>query len=70
MYGLISALVTILPLAAAAPLSIGARDDNPGCQAASFGNFSWTLASFDYHASYIFTTPAHQVRHTLRHHPS
>ncbi|KAB5550811.1 hypothetical protein GE09DRAFT_965359 [Coniochaeta sp. 2T2.1] len=36
------------------------RDANPGCTDASFSNFSWTVQDFDYHASYIFTTPAHQ----------
>jgi hypothetical protein len=31
-----------------------------GCSAASFKNFAWTAKNFDFHASYIFTTPAHQ----------
>ncbi|KAH6657202.1 hypothetical protein BKA67DRAFT_554557 [Truncatella angustata] len=62
MHGFISTLLTILPLATAAPFGLGlnSRDANPGCQAASFNNFSWTVEDFDYHASYIFTTPAHQ----------
>ncbi|KAH9886144.1 hypothetical protein F4778DRAFT_759142 [Xylariomycetidae sp. FL2044] len=68
MHNFISTLAAILPaLAAAAPLDqhqhqqLGARDDNPGCQAAGFGgDFAWTVKDFDYHASYIFTTPAHQ----------
>ncbi|ORY68551.1 uncharacterized protein BCR38DRAFT_335597 [Pseudomassariella vexata] len=36
------------------------RDSNPGCQAASQKDFAWTVEDFDYHASYTFTTPAHQ----------
>ncbi|KAK6077109.1 hypothetical protein SCUP234_06848 [Seiridium cupressi] len=60
MHGLISTLAAFLPLAAAAPFGLNTRDGNPGCQAASFGNFSWTVEDFDYHASYVFTTPAHQ----------
>lgn len=60
MQALLATLVALLPLAAASPLGLRARDDNKGCQAASFGNFAWTIQDFDYHASYIFTTPAHQ----------
>ncbi|KAI0840328.1 hypothetical protein F5Y06DRAFT_262363 [Hypoxylon sp. FL0890] len=56
----ISTIATLLPLAVAAPLDLHTRDSNPGCQAASFGDFAWTVENFDYHASYIFTTPAHQ----------
>lgn len=58
MLNIISTLAALLPLAVAAPLQI--RDSNPGCQAASFNNFSWSIEDFDYHASYVFTTPAHQ----------
>jgi hypothetical protein len=60
MIGIVNLIVAILPLAAAAPSGVLPRDDNPGCQAASFGDFQWTVEEFDYHASYIFTTPAHQ----------
>ncbi|KAI0887614.1 uncharacterized protein GGS22DRAFT_157609 [Annulohypoxylon maeteangense] len=60
MFNFISTLVTLLPLAIAAPVGLSTRDSNPGCQAASFGNFAWQVENFDYHASYIFTTPAHQ----------
>ncbi|KAI0126791.1 hypothetical protein BJ170DRAFT_684372 [Xylariales sp. AK1849] len=60
MHGLISTFATILPLAAAAPFGLNTRDSNAGCQAASQGTFAWTVEDFDYHASYIFTTPAHQ----------
>ncbi|KAL7626117.1 hypothetical protein AAE478_002887 [Parahypoxylon ruwenzoriense] len=60
MRGFISTIATLLPLAVAAPLDLPARDSNPGCQDASFGNFSWTIEDFVYHADYVFTTPAHQ----------
>ncbi|KAI1855700.1 hypothetical protein JX266_000565 [Neoarthrinium moseri] len=60
MHGLISTLAAILPLAVAAPFGHNARDSNAGCQAKSQKDFQWTVENFDYHASYIFTTPAHQ----------
>jgi len=57
-------LASVLALAAASTAlpsgSLSARDSNPGCQAASLGDFAWTVEHFDYHASYIFSTPAHQ----------
>lgn len=53
-------LLATLPLALAGPISLGTRDSNPGCSNASFRDFHWTVKDFDYHASYIFTTPAHQ----------
>jgi hypothetical protein len=56
MHFLPTALLSLLPLASATPIQPRAE----GCTAASFGDFKWTLSSFDYHASYIFTTPAHQ----------
>ncbi|KAK4096731.1 hypothetical protein N658DRAFT_510972 [Parathielavia hyrcaniae] len=31
-----------------------------GCSDISFKSFAWLARSFDFHASYIFTTPAHQ----------
>ncbi|KAK3499434.1 uncharacterized protein B0T23DRAFT_17194 [Neurospora hispaniola] len=58
----------LLPFSSASP--IAARQDNTttstpptnqtSCGATSFGNFSWALSAFDYHASYIYTNPAHQ----------
>ncbi|KAI5867895.1 hypothetical protein GGS23DRAFT_543019 [Durotheca rogersii] len=60
MRGFFSTIATLLPLAAAAPMVAEVRDSNPGCQAASFGNFEWTIEDFVYHSNYIFTTPAHQ----------
>jgi hypothetical protein len=61
MRNFIGTLAAVLPLAAAAPYGVSQRDSNPGCTSTSFGDFSWTIKSFTYHASYIFTTPAHQV---------
>jgi hypothetical protein len=60
MFSFITALTAVLPLAAAAPFGVATRDANPGCQEKSFNDFVWTVEDFDYHASYIFTTPAHQ----------
>ncbi|RYP32127.1 hypothetical protein DL768_011149 [Monosporascus sp. mg162] len=60
MQNIITALTTLLPLAAAAPFSLAARDDNAGCTSKSFNHFKWTIEDFDYHSSYLFTTPAHQ----------
>jgi hypothetical protein len=60
MNKLVTVLASILPLALAAPSGLTPRDDNPGCQDKSFNNFEWSVEDFDYHASYIFTTPAHQ----------
>lgn len=62
-----TALAALVPLAAAAPLvgqevatAAAARDANPGCQSKSFDDFQWTIEDFDFHSSYVFTTPAHQ----------
>jgi len=54
LFGLVSAAAA-LPAAA-----LMSRDANPGCQAASFGDFTWTVERFDFRASYVYTTPAHQ----------
>lgn len=51
------------PILAAAP-TLSPRDSTEnGCTNTSFGrpeSFAWSVAGFDYHASYTFTTPAHQ----------
>lgn len=53
--------LAIMTLALGSPVPpVEQRDADLGCTKASFGNFSWTVDSFAYHASYIFTTPAHQ----------
>ena len=33
---------------------------SPGCNAKSTSVTGWTVHNFDFHASYIFSTPAHQ----------
>ncbi|KAK3351085.1 hypothetical protein B0H65DRAFT_107804 [Neurospora tetraspora] len=55
----------LLPLSQASPIAIRqetttTNPEHPSCATTSFKNFSWALSAFDYHASYIFTTPAHQ----------
>ncbi|KAK3370516.1 hypothetical protein B0H63DRAFT_454681 [Podospora didyma] len=35
-------------------------DSDTGCTHTSFNGFQWDVQAFDYHASFIFTTPAHQ----------
>ncbi|KAK3940999.1 hypothetical protein QBC46DRAFT_383828 [Diplogelasinospora grovesii] len=67
MYALIPALlaaaasVSAAPAVAPAVALAAARDTNgPGCTSASLGSFEWSIQGFDFHASYIFTTPAHQ----------
>lgn len=59
MYRTISALVAFAAYASSTPLEKATRD-SAGCSETSFGDFKWTVEDFDYHASYIFTTPAHQ----------
>ncbi|KAF9880110.1 hypothetical protein CkaCkLH20_02064 [Colletotrichum karsti] len=53
---LLSALLLLTP-ALAAPLV--ARDE-PSCGQKSGKVSEWTLTDFDFHASYIFSTPSHQ----------
>lgn len=36
------------------------RDTPPSCSGPVTNDFHWTIEDFTYHASYIFTTPAHQ----------
>ncbi|KAK1984669.1 hypothetical protein LZ30DRAFT_585653 [Colletotrichum cereale] len=54
---LLSALLLLAP-ALASP--VARRQDEPSCGQKSTKVSEWTLAGFDYHASYTFTTPAHQ----------
>ncbi|KAI1277743.1 hypothetical protein F5Y07DRAFT_84602 [Xylaria sp. FL0933] len=61
MRNFIGTITAALPLVAAAPYSLSPRDNYPGCTAISFGDFAWTIEAFTYHASYIFSTPAHQI---------
>ncbi|KAI1816004.1 hypothetical protein GGS20DRAFT_583937 [Poronia punctata] len=63
MVNMIAALITtiLLPLAAAAPASVRDYPTTKGCTATSFSSFAWTIEDFTYHASYTFSTPAHQI---------
>ena len=54
----LTSILALLPLAAAGPIAV--RQDAPSCSSASTTNFEWKVSDFDYHASYVFTTPAHQ----------
>lgn len=49
----------VLPLALAGPIKLR-QSNSTGCTDTSFKNFSWTVKNFDFHANYIFSTPAHQ----------
>lgn len=61
MHFLPATLLSLLPVAMAVPLlPRTTNSSNPGCTKSSFGDFAWSLENFDFHASYIFTTPAHQ----------
>ena len=53
-------LLFFLSTAAAHPSHRPGCDAYRDCVAASTRNFAWTVVGFDFHASYIFTTPAHQ----------
>lgn len=73
MRGLLQTLIltiTALPLATSttippreaepnAPNSCSAPPPRPNCESKA-KSLKWTVQDFDYHASYIFTTPAHQ----------
>ncbi|KAI1430985.1 hypothetical protein GGR50DRAFT_698469 [Xylaria sp. CBS 124048] len=61
MRSLFRTLAAILPLAVAAPSGLSPRDYDTGCSTQSFNDFTWTIEDFTYRASYLFTTPAHQV---------
>jgi len=63
----------LLPLASASPLlnmaknaaaAVTRRDDTAkedlGCSEISLKHFQWQISGFDFHSSFIFTTPAHQ----------
>jgi len=53
-------LSTLLLLAPALASPVARRQEEPTCSQESFKVPEWTLTGFDYHASYTFTTPAHQ----------
>lgn len=59
MHRIISAFVAYAAYVSCTPLE-KVTPDSGGCSETSFKDFKWTLQDFDYHASYIFTTPSHQ----------
>lgn len=62
MVNFVGTLFAVLPLVAAAPSGMSARDSStPGCTSVSYDEFSWDVEAFTYHASYTFSTPAHQI---------
>lgn len=68
MYSLSSSLVSaLLSLSAAAygwptvSAPVVVRDYKPCCNNSSQHGFAWTVVRFQYNASYIFSTPAHQI---------
>src|SRR3569833_2972005 len=44
-------ILSLVCLASASPVIMQARDSNPGCQKASFGDFTWTIANLELHSS-------------------
>lgn len=54
------AIKTALLLAGAALALPATTDDATSCTAESSRVKEWTVRDFDFHASYVFTTPAHQ----------
>jgi len=57
-------LLSLLGLTSASPVPSPTPAEGSkspaGCSDTSFKKFAWTAKNFDFHASYIFTTPAHQ----------
>lgn len=61
MYSLSAALLALAPLVLSSPISLASRDSYlSGCSDLSLQDFEWQVDDFDFHSSYIFTTPAHQ----------
>ncbi|KAF6824742.1 hypothetical protein CPLU01_10691 [Colletotrichum plurivorum] len=56
---LLRALLLAAP-ALATPLARRGDEPSPSCGQRSGRLAEWTLTNFDYHASYIFSTPSHQ----------
>lgn len=69
MLSILSSCLLLASSALALPSTIPRADSNypypvppaaPGCTDKSTNLTEWTVGSFDFHASYTFTTPAHQ----------
>ncbi|KAK4201966.1 hypothetical protein QBC40DRAFT_277171 [Triangularia verruculosa] len=55
------ALAVLLTGTSASPLfARQTNSDETSCSDTSFKHFQWQASNFDFHASYIFSTPAHQ----------
>jgi alternaria allergen 1 len=50
----------LAPLALASPIVLEARNTTKSCMVRSPGMTEWQLEDFDFHASYVFSTPSHQ----------
>jgi hypothetical protein len=50
----------LAPLALASPIVLEARNTTKSCMARSPSMTEWQLEDFDFHASYVFSTPSHQ----------
>lgn len=60
MYGLSAALLAFVPCVLGTPVSMLQQNSSSSCTEDSVKRFEWTVEGFDFHASYIFSTPAHQ----------
>lgn len=60
MYRISASLLALAPLVLSSPVSLASRDYSGSCSDLSLKGFEWQVDDFDFHASYIFTTPAHQ----------
>lgn len=63
MYPLHTSLLALFlaTCASATPTPPSPRQDSTAsCSDATLHGFEWTVQDFDFHASYIFSTPAHQ----------
>ncbi|KAF7562141.1 hypothetical protein G7046_g1983 [Stylonectria norvegica] len=61
MQGLFASLLLAGSAIALPTLSISSRSDEPSCMAKGAKATHWNVEKFDYHASYIFSTPSHQI---------
>lgn len=55
-----SLLAAMIPHALGKPVDVLSTRSSACCSDKSFHNFAWTVQDFAYHASEVFSTPAHQ----------
>lgn len=60
MNKIFTALLALAPYAFGKPTPLYQRASSESCTGASVHGLQWTVKDFDFHASYIFSTPAHQ----------